>query len=147
MKSLVRASSANNSVATVSAVIKCANRNCGLKAAVLLKLIILAPGVIAGSEPASEPNRVEPRSDKPLSLPKTTLHDSWEACLEAAERARSTRDAEFFRSSRALSDARGWFVSHSLNNEHLFCDDIKVCEEVFYKHYSLAKGSYPACEA
>jgi hypothetical protein len=147
MKSLVRASSANNSVATVSAVIKCANRNCGIKAAVLLKLIILAPGVIAGSEPASEPNRVEPRSDKPLSLPKTTLHDSWEACLEAAERARSTRDAEFFRSSRALSDARGWFVSHSLNNEHLFCDDIKVCEEVFYKHYSLAKGSYPACEA
>lgn len=147
MKSLVRASSANNSVATVSAVIKCANRNCGIKAAVLLKLIILAPGVIAGSEPASEPNRVEPRSDKPLSLPKTTLHDSWEACLEAAERARSTRDAEFFRSSKALSDARGWFVSHSLNNEHLFCDDIKVCEEVFYKHYSLAKGSYPACEA
>ena len=147
MKSLVRASSANNSVATVSAVIKCANRNCGIKAAVLLKLIILAPGVIAGSEPASEPNRVEPRSDKPLSLPKTTLHDSWEACLEAAERARSARDAEFFRSSRALSDARGWFVSHSLNNEHLFCDDIKVCEEVFYKHYSLAKGSYPACEA
>jgi hypothetical protein len=147
MKSLVRASSANNSVATVSAVIKCANRNCGIKAAVLLKLIILAPGVIAGSEPASEPNRVEPRSDKPLSLPKTTLHDSWEACLEAAERARSTRDAEFFRSSRALSDARGWFVSHSLNNEHLFCDDIKVCEDVFYKHYSLAKGSYPACEA
>lgn len=147
MKSLVRASSANNSVATVSAVIKCANRNCGIKAAVLLKLIILAPGVIAGSEPASEPNRVEPRSDKPLSLPKTTLHDSWEACLEAAERARSTRDAEFFRSSKALSDARGWFVSHSLNNEHLFCDDIKVCEEVFHKHYSLAKGSYPACEA
>jgi hypothetical protein len=147
MKSLVRASSANNSVATVSAVIKCANRNCGIKAAVLLKLIILAPGVIAGSEPASEPNRVEPRSDKPLSLPKTTLHDSWEACLEAAERARSTRDAEFFRSSKALSDARGWFVSHSLNNEHLFCDDIKVCEDVFYKHYSLAKGSYPACEA
>jgi hypothetical protein len=147
MKSLVRASSANNSVATVSAVIKCANRNCGIKAAVLLKLIILAPAVIAGSEPASEPNRVEPRSDKPLSLPKTTLHDSWEACLEAAERARSTRDAEFFRSSRALSDARGWFVSHSLNNEHLFCDDIKVCEDVFYKHYSLAKGSYPACEA
>ena len=147
MKSLVRASSASNSSATVSAVIKCANRNCGIKAAVLLKLIILAPGVIAGSEPASEPNRVEPRSDKPLSLSKTTLHDSWEACLEAAERARSTRDSEFFRSSKALSDARGWFVSHSLNNEHLFCDDIKVCEGVFYKHYSLAKGSYPACEA
>ena len=101
---------------------------------------------MAGAEPTNEPNRVEPRSDKPLSLSKTTRHDSWEACLEAAERARSTRDAEFFRSSKALSDARGWFVSHSLNNEHLFCDDIKVCEEVFYKRYSLAKGSYPACE-
>ena len=147
MKSLVRASSANNSSATVSAIIRDTTRKCGVKAAVLFKLIILAPGVIAGSEPTSEPNRVEPRSEKPLSLSKTTPHDSWEACLEAAERARSTRDAEFFRSSKALSDARGWFVSHSLNNEHLFCDDIKVCEEVFYKHYSLAKGSYPACEA
>ena len=147
MKSLVRASSANDSAATVSAVIKYAASKCGIKAAVLFKLIILAPGVIAGSEPTSEPNRVEPRSDKPLSLSKTTLHDSWEACLGAAERARSTRDAEFFRSSKVLSDARGWFVSHSLNNEHLFCDDIKVCEEVFHKHYSLAKGSYPACEA
>ena len=147
MKSLVRASSANNSSATISAVIKYATRKCGIKAAVLFKLIILAPGVIAGSEPTSAPNRVEPRSDKPLSLSKTTRHDSWEACLEAAERARSTRDVEFFRSSKALSDAKGWFVSHSLNNEHLFCDDIKVCEEVFHKHYSLAKGSYPACEA
>ena len=147
MKSLVRASSVNNSSATVSAIIRDTTRKCGVKAAVLFKLIILAPGVIAGSEPTSEPNRVEPRSDKPLSLPKTTLHDSWEACLGAAERARSTRDAEFFRSSKALSDARSWFVSHSLNNEHLFCDDIKVCEEAFYKHYSLAKGSYPACEA
>ena len=146
MKSLVRASSASNSSATVSAIIRDTTRKCGVKAAVLFKLIILAPGVIAGSEPTSEPNRVEPRSEKPLSLSKTTPHDSWEACLEAAERARSTRDAEFFRSSKALSDARGWFVSHSLNNEHLFCDDIKVCEEVFYKHYSLAKGSYPACE-
>ena len=147
MKSLVRASSASSSSATVSAIIRETTRKCGVKAAVLLKLIILAPGVIAGSEPASEPNRVEPRSEKPLFLSKTTRHDSWEACLEAAERARSTRDAEFFRSSKALSDARGWFVSHSLNNEHLFCDDIKVCEGVFYKHYSLAKGSYPACEA
>jgi len=147
MKSLVRASSASSSSATVSAIIRETTRKCGVKAAVLFKLIILAPGVIAGSEPTSEPNRVEPRSDKPLSLSKTTLHDSWEACLEEAERARSTRDAEFFRSSKALSDARGWFVSHSLNNEHLFCDDIKVCEGVFYKHYSLAKGSYPACEA
>ena len=147
MKSLVRASSASNSSATVSAIIRDTTRKCGVKAAVLFKLIILAPGAIAGSEPTSEPNRVEPRSEKPLSLSKTTPHDSWEACLEAAERARSTRDAEFFRSSKALSDARGWFVSHSLNNEHLFCDDIKVCEEVFYKHYSLAKGSYPACEA
>ena len=146
MKSLVRASSANNSSATISAVIKYATRKCGVKAAVLFKLIILAPGVIAGYVATNEPNRVEPRS-QPLSLSKTTRHDSWEACLEAAERARSTRDAEFFRSSKALSDARGWFVSHSLNNEHLFCDDIKVCEEVFYKHYSLAKGSYPACEA
>ena len=147
MKSLVRASSASNSSATVSAIIIDTTRKCGVKAAVLFKLIILAPGVIADSEPTSEPNRVEPRSEKPLSLSKTTPHDSWEACLEAAERARSTRDAEFFRSSKALSDAKGWFVSHSLNNEHLFCDDIKVCEEVFYKHYSLAKGSYPACEA
>ena len=147
MKSLVRASSVNNSSATVSAIIRDTTRKCGVKAAVLFKLIILAPGVIAGSEPTSEPNRVEPRSEKPLSLSKTTPHGSWEACLEAAERARSTRDAEFFRSSKVLSDARGWFVSHSLNNEHLFCDDIKVCEEVFHKHYSLAKGSYPACEA
>ena len=147
MKSLVRASSANNSSATVLAVIKYATRKCGVKAAVVFKLIILAPGVIAGSEPTSEPNRVEPRSEKPLSISKTARHDSWESCLEAAERARSTRDAEFFRSSKALSDARGWFVSHSLNNEHLFCDDIKVCEAVFYKHYSLANGSYPACEA
>jgi hypothetical protein len=147
MKSLVRVSSASNSSATVSAVIKYAIRKCGIKAAVVFKLIILAPGVMAGSEPISEPKPVEPRSEKPLSLSKTARHDSWEACLEAAERARSTRDAEFFRSSKALSDARGWFVSHSLNNEHLFCDDIKVCEEVFYKHYSLAKGSYPACEA
>jgi hypothetical protein len=147
MKSLVRASSANNSFATVLAVIKYATTKCGIKAAVVFKLIILAPGVIAGSEPTSEPNRVEPRSEKLLSLSKTARHDSWEACLEAAERARSTRDAEFFRSSKTLSDAKGWFVSHSLNNERLFCDDIKVCEAVFYKHYSLAKGSYPVCEA
>ena len=145
MKSLVKAYSANNSSATT--IIKYTARKCGVKTAVVFKLIILAPGVTAGSEPTSEPNRVEPRSEKPLSLSKTTRYDSWEACLEAAERARSTRDSEFFRSSKALSDARGWFVSHSLNNEHLFCDDIKVCEEVFYKHYSLAKGSYPACEA
>ena len=147
MKSLVRASSASNSSATVSAVIKDTTRKCGVKAAVFFKLIILAPGIMAGYEPTNEPNRVEPRSEKPLSLSKTTRHDSWEACLEAAERARSTRDAEFFSSSKTLSDAKGWFVSHSLNNERLFCDDIKVCEEVFYKHYSLAKGSYPACEA
>ena len=147
MKSLVRASSANNSFATVFAVIKYATTKCGIKAAVVFKLIILAPGVIAGSEPTSEPKRVELRSEKPLSLSKTARHDSWEACLEAAERARSTRDAEFFRSSKTLSDAKGWFVSHSLNNERLFCDDIKVCEAVFYKQYSLAKGSYPVCEA
>ena len=147
MKSLVRASSANNSSATVSAVIKYTTRKSSVKAAVVFKLIMLAPGVIAGSESTNEPNRVEPRS-QPLSLlSKTTRHDSWEACLEAAERARSTRDAEFFRSSKTLSDARAWFVSHSLNNERRFCDDIKVCEEVFSKHYSLAKGSYPACEA
>ena len=147
MKSLVRAFSANNRSETVSTIFKYSTRKCGFKAAVVFQLTIIAPGVIAGPESTSEPNRVEPRSDKPLSLSKTTRHDSWEACLGAAERARSTRDAEFFRSSKALSDARGWFVSHSLNNEHLFCDDIKVCEEVFYKHYSLAKGSYPACEA
>jgi hypothetical protein len=146
MKSLVRASSANNSFATVSAVIKYTTRKCSVKAAVVFKLIVLAPGVVAGSEATSELNRVEPRS-QPLSPSKPTRHDSWEACLEAAERARSTRDAEFFRSSKTLSDARGWFVSHSLNNERLFCDDIKVCEEVFSKDYSLAKGSYPACEA
>jgi hypothetical protein len=128
-------------------VIKYAIRKCGIKAAVFFKLIILAPGIMAGAEPTSEPNRVEPRSEKPLSLSKTTRHDSWETCLEAAERARSARDAEFFRSSKTLSDAKGWFVSHSLNNERLFCDDIKVCEEVFSKDYSLAKRSYPACEA
>jgi hypothetical protein len=147
MKSLVRASSASNSSVTVSAVIKDTTRKCGVKAAVFFKLIILAPGIMAGYEPTNEPNRVEPRSEKLLSLPKTIRHDSWEACLEAAERARSTRDAEFFRSSKTLSDAKGWFVSHSLNNERLFCDDIKVCEAVFYKHYSLAKGSYSVCEA
>ena len=147
MKSLVRASSANNSFATVFPVIKYATTKCGIKAAVVFKLIILAPGIMAGYEPTNEPNRVEPRSEKLLSLPKTIRQDSWEACLEAAERARSTRDAEFFMSSKALSDAKGWFVSHSLNNERLFCDDIKVCEAVFYKHYSLAKGSYPVCEA
>ena len=146
MKSLVRAFSANNSSETVPTIIKYSTRKCGFKAAAVFKLTILAAGVIAGPEATSEPNRVEPRSQS-LSLSKTTRHDSWEACLEAAEVARSTRDAEFFRSSKALSDARGWFVSHSLNNEHLFCDDIKVCEEVFHKHYSLAKGSYPACEA
>ena len=147
MKSLVRASSASNSSATVSAIIKDTTRKSGVKVAVFFKLIVLAPGIMAGSEPTSEPNRVEPRSEKLLSLSKTARHDSWEACLEAAERARSTRDAEFFRSSKTLSDARGWFVSHSLNNEHLFCDDIKVCEAVFYKHYSVAEGSYPVCEA
>jgi len=147
MKSLVRASSASTSSATVSAVIKYMFRKCGVKAAVFSTLIILAPGIMAGAEPTSEPNRVELRSEKPLSLSKSTRHDSWEACLKAAESERSTRDAEFFRSSKTLSDAKGWFVSHSLNNERLFCDDIKVCEEVFYKYYSLAKGSYPACEA
>ena len=147
MKSLVRASSASNSSATVSAVIKETTRKCGVKVAVFFKLIVLAPGIMAGSEPTSELTRVEPRSEKLLSLPKTIRQDSWEACLESAERARSTRDAEFFRSSKTLSDAKGWFVSHSLNNERLFCDDINVCEEVFYKPYSLAKGSYPACEA
>jgi hypothetical protein len=147
MKSLVRASSASTSSATVSAVIKYMFRKCGVKAAVFSKLIILAPGIMAGAELTSEPNRAELRSEKPLSLSKTTRHDSWEACLKAAESERSTRDAEFFRSSKTLSDAKGWFVKHSLNNERLFCDDIKVCEEVFYKHYSLAKGSCPGCEA
>ena len=144
MKSLVRVSSANNSSAT--AVFKYTTRKCGIKAAAVLQLMILASGVVASSESTSESGRVESRSDKSLSLPKTALHDSWGACLEAAERARSIRDAEFFRSSKALSDARGWFVRHSLNNERLFCDDIKACEESFYKYYSLAKGSYPACE-
>ena len=146
MKNLVRASSANNSSATVSAVIKYTTRKCGVKAATVVQLMILASGVVASSEPTSESGRVESRSDKSLSLSKTALHDSWGECLEAAERARSTRDAEFFRSSKALSDARGWFVRHSLNNERLFCDDIKACEEGFYKYYSLAKRSYPACE-
>ena len=147
MKSLARVSSANNSSTTVSAVSKYTTRKYGIEAAIFFTLIILAPGIMAGSEPTLEPNRVESRSEKPLSLPKVTRHDSWEACLEAAERARSTRDAEFFRSSKSLSDAMSWFVSHSLNNERLFCDDIKVCEEVFYKHYSLVEGSYPACKA
>ena len=145
MKSLVRAFSANNRSETVSTIFKYSTRKCGFKAAVVFQFTIIAHGAIAGSESTSEPNLVDSRPDKPLSLSMTARHNSWEGCLEAAERARSTRDAEFFRSSKTLSNARGWFVTHSLNNERLFCDDIKVCEEVFYKHYSLAKGSYPAC--
>ena len=146
MKSLMRASSANNS-SPVSTAIKYKTRKSGIKAAILFQLMIFAPGAMAGSEQTSEPNRVESGPEEPLSLSKTARHESWEVCLETAERARSIRDAEFFRSSKTLSDARSWFVSHSLNNERLFCDDIKVCEQVFFKHYSLAKGSYPACKA
>ena len=146
MKSLVRASSANNSSETKSAIIKRTTRKCVVKAIVFFQLVILAPGVMAGSEPAIELRPVEARSEKPSSLPKTALHDSWGACLEAAERARSNRDAKFFRSSKILSDAKDWFVSHSLNNERLFCDEIKACEKGFRKSYSLGKGSYPACE-
>ena len=146
MKSLVRAFSGSSSSENVSAVINYMTKGCGVKASVVFQLIILAPGVMAGSEPTTMPNLVESRSEKPSALSNTARQNSWKVCLEEAERARSTRDAEFFRSSKALSDARSWFVHHSLNNERLFCDDIKVCEENFHKHYLLAKGSYPACE-
>ena len=147
MKSLVRAFSANNSSETVSTIIKYLTRKCGFIAAVVFQLTIIAPGAMAGSESTGESNLVDSTPDKPLSLSETARHNSWDACLEAAERARSARDAEFFRSSKNLSNARAWFVTHSLNNERLFCDDIKMCEEVFYKRYSLVKGSYPASKA
>ena len=146
MKSLERASSANNSSTTGFAVIEYTTRQCGAKAAFFFQLVILAPGVIAGSESASESRSAHARSEKPSSLSASPLHESWRACLEAAERARGSRDAKFFRSSKILSDAKDWFVSHSLNNERLFCDEIKVCEKGFRKRYSLGKGSYPACE-
>ena len=143
----MRASFANNSFVTASPFFNFTIRKCGVKAVVVLQLLTIAAGVMAGSEPTSESHPVEMGFQNLLSLSHTTRLDSWGACLEAAERARSTRDAEFFRSSRTLSDAKGWFISHSLTNERLFCSDIKACEEGFYKRYSLVNGSYPACEA
>ena len=145
MKSLARASSVNNSPTTASAITKHVARKCGGKVLTLLLLMVLVSPVIASSEPPSEPQPLESVSNNSFSLSKTAPHGSWRACLEAAERARSNRDFEFFKSSKNLSDAKGWLVSHSLNNERLFCDDIALCQTNFSQLYSQGSGSYPAC--
>lgn len=145
MKSSERASSANNNATTVFAITKDTARTCGITAYIVLLLIILVPAAMASSEPMSEPHPLKSVSEKPLSSSKTVRHVSWGACLEAAERARSNRDFEFFKSSKNLSDAKGWLVSHSLNNERLFCDDIALCQTNFSQLYSQGSGSYPAC--
>ena len=145
MKSSARASSANNNATTVFAITKDTVGTCGIKAFIVLLFTILVPGAMASSEPISEPHRVKSVSEKPLSSSNTVRHGSWRACLEAAERARSNRDFEFFKSSKNLSDAKGWLVSHSLNNERLFCDDMALCQSNFSQVYSQGSGSYPAC--
>ena len=52
---------------------------------------------------------------------------TWELCIKAAADARSERDLTFFRGSRSLSDAKSWFVRHSVKNEKLFCDAVAAC--------------------
>lgn len=58
---------------------------------------------------------------------------TWESCIKAAADARSERDLTFFRGSRSLSDAKSWFVQHSVKNEKLFCDAVGACNRTLQK--------------
>lgn len=61
------------------------------------------------------------------------IEKTWEFCIQAAADARSERDLTFFRGSRSLSDAKSWFVQHSVKNEKLFCDAVAVCNRTLRK--------------
>lgn len=58
---------------------------------------------------------------------------TWELCIKTAADARSERDLTFFRGSRSLSDAKSWFVQHSVKNEKLFCDAVAACNRAVQK--------------
>ena len=58
---------------------------------------------------------------------------TWKHCIRAAADARSERDLTFFRGSRSLSDAKSWFVQHSVKNEKMFCDAVALCNRTLSK--------------
>ena len=107
--------------------------------------------IYARAEAAAEPS---PSMDNLLDYSaKTNLSHSeglsspysWNTCVFHAEQARSERDLKFFVSASNLSNAKQWFVSHSIKNESQFCSDISICEQTFDKSYSEADGTYPLC--
>lgn len=70
---------------------------------------------------------------------------SWHSCVDFAEKKRSERDSEFFRTAGSLSSAKHWFVKHSINNEMRFCQEISNCKKLFDQEYPTRFSSYPPC--
>jgi len=85
---------------------------------------------------------VEPNTSQ--STPPVALA-SWSDCINAAQQARSSRDLDFFVRSSNLSNAKTWFIAHSVANEKRFCSDILTCERVFSKTYEAMASDYPSC--
>jgi hypothetical protein len=76
---------------------------------------------------------------------RSSFFTSWDACISAAELARSERDFKFFMRASNLSNAKPWFVNHSKANEARFCYDVGICEQSFGRDYSAADSVYQPC--
>jgi len=96
---------------------------------------------------ASFPSKTLPEAHSltgPLNNIQTDA-SSWVSCISAAEQDRSERDLKFFTGAKSLSNAKSWFVAHSINNEQRFCRAIGRCEARFGLTYKPEVNSYQAC--
>jgi hypothetical protein len=82
------------------------------------------------------------------TLPTEISHeftDSWESCIARAEIERGNRDTKFFAKAQTLINAKSFLVTHSLNNERKFCNQIRFCEQSFDRSHTETDLTYPIC--
>ena len=110
---------------------------------VIICAVLTFSPISKGEEPVSFAQlKHEPQLDRSTQL---ATEEHFKECFTMAEFNRSNRDLEFFKVSRKLSSAKTFFVSHSINNQKLFCSEFERCRRLFPPLLDDSIKKYPEC--